>query len=421
MDASLSEIDILRRLALATAVGLLFGIQRGWQLRGEKAGQRVAGIRTFTLIGLCGGVCGLLAGETGLLMLGLAFFGFAVAFALFELRASGQTGNVSATNLVTGLLTFALGAYGARGSVMATGAAAVMAALVLAERHALHGLLRRITWPELRAALLLLVMTVVLLPVLPNRTVDPWEAVNPYEIWLMTVLIAGVSFGGYVTMRLSGERRGLLYAGAMGGLVTSTTVTWTFARLVREHSDMLRQVGAAILAAWIVSLLRVTVVALVLAPGLVPALLPPVAAAAATLLVPAIACFVWGGSSKREGKLPLRNPFELGEVLKFSLLLTIIMLCTKAATLWFGNAGVSVLGALSGIMDVDPITLSMARDVQGGAAPAFAASVILLANLTNAAAKAVIGAAFGGLPLGLLLGISMIAAAAAGGLAFIVL
>ncbi len=414
------DIEILQRLALAAAVGLLFGIQRGWQLRDEKAGQRVAGIRTFTLIGLCGGVCGLLAGENGLAMLGLAFFGFAIALALFEIRYMRQTGSVSATNLVTGLLTFALGAYGVRGSVMATGAAAVLAALVLAERRILHGFLQRITWLELRAALLLLVMTVVLLPMLPNRSIDPWDAVNPYEIWLMTVLIAAVSFGGYVAMRLSGERRGLLYAGAVGGLVSSTTVTWTFARLVRDHANMLRDVATAILVAWVISLLRVTAVALVVAPVLAPALLPPIAAASGMLLVPAIACFVSASHSKGNA-LPLRNPFELGEVLKFGLLLTVIMLCTKAATLWLGPAGVTALGVVSGIMDVDPITLSMARTVRGGGAPDFAASVILLASLSNAAAKAVIGASFGGARLGLLLGGSMAAAAAAGGLVFVIL
>jgi uncharacterized membrane protein (DUF4010 family) len=420
MDASLSEIEILRRLALAAAVGLLFGIERGWQQRDEKAGQRVAGVRTFTLIGLCGGVCGLLAGEAGMLMLGLAFFGFAIALALFELRYMRQTGSVSATNLVAELLTFALGAYAVRGSVLATGAAAVLAALVLAERRILHGFLHRITWLELRAALLLLVMTVVLLPVLPDRTIDPWDAINPYEIWLMTVLIAAVSFAGYVAMRLAGERRGMLYAGAVGGLVTSTTVTWTFARLAREHSNRLREVGAAILAAWIVSLLRMFAVALVMAPALAPVLWPPIVAASGTLLVPAIACFVSAGHSK-ENKLPLRNPFELDEVLKFGLLLTAIMLCTRMAANWFGPAGVWALGALSGIMDVDPITLSMAKAVRDGGAAGFAASVILLASLTNAAAKAAIGATFGGARLGLLLGASMAVAAAAGGLAFAIL
>jgi uncharacterized membrane protein (DUF4010 family) len=296
----------------------------------------------------------------------------------------------------------------------------VLAALVLAERRILHGFLQRITWLELRAALLLLVMTVVLLPMLPNRTIDPWGAVNPYEIWLMTVLIAAVSFGGYVAMRLSGERRGLLYAGAMGGLVSSTTVTWTFARLARDHSNMLRDVATAILVAWVISLVRVTAVALVMAPVLAPALLPPIAAAVGMLLVPAIVCFVSASHSKGS-ELLLRNPFELSEVLKFSLLLTVIMLCTKAATMWLGEAGVAALGVLSGIMDVDPITLSMARAVRGGGAPDFAASVILLASLSNAAAKAVIGVSFGGRRLGLLLGASMAAAAAAGGLAFFIL
>ena len=412
------EIEILRRLALAAAVGLLFGIERGWQLRDEKAGQRVAGIRTFTLIGLTGGICGLLAKETGPLLLGLTFVGFAIAFTLLELRRMRASGSFSATGLVAALLTFALGAYGAQGSMTATGAAAVLAALVLAERRILHGFLKRVTWLELRAALLLLVMTVVLLPVLPNRAVDPWNAVNPYEIWLMTVLIAAVSFGGYIAMRLSGERRGLFYVGAMGGLVTSTTVTWTFARLVRRHPAMLREVASAILAAWIVSLARMTAIALVVAPSLAPALLPPMLAAAAVLLVPAVVCFMSAGHG-RNGELPLRNPFELAEVLKFGALLTAIMLCGKAAGAWFGPAGLSALGALSGILDVDPITLSMARSVGDGADAAFAASVILLAGLTNAGAKTVMGSAFGGLQLGFLLGSSMAAGVVAGGLVFL--
>lgn len=412
------EIEILQRLALAAAVGLLFGIERGWQLRDEKAGKRVAGIRTFTLIGLCGGIFGLLGAALGPLVLGLGFVGFALAFALFEFHQMRASGSVSATELIAGLLTFALGAYGVQGSMTATGAVAVLAALVLAERDILHGFLKKVTWLELRAALLLLVMTVVLLPVLPNSTIDPWGAVNPYEIWLMTILIAAVSFGGYMAMRLSGERRGLFYAGAMGGLVTSTTVTWTFARLVRRHPGMLREVAAAILAAWIVSLGRMTAIALLIAPVLAPELLPVMLAAAAALLVPASICFVSAGHSK-DGALPLRNPFELSEVLKFGALLTGIMLAGKAAAAWFGPAGLSALGAMSGILDVDPITLTMARNVQAGADPAFGASVILLAALTNAGAKTVMGSAFGGLRLGLLLTASMAAAVAGGSLVFL--
>jgi len=414
----MDEFEILQRLALAAAIGLLFGIERGWKLREERAGQRVAGIRTHTLIGLAGGVCGLLAAQGGMLFLGLAFLALTLGFTLFELARLRATGGFSATGLVTVLLTFVLAAYGAIGSMLATGAAAVLAALVLAERRFLHGLLQRVTWLELRAALLLLVMTVVLLPVLPNRTIDPWQAVNPYEIWLMTVMIAAVSFGGYVAMRLAGEGRGLFYAGLMGGLVTSTTVTWTFARMARQHPTLREEAASAILAAWLVSLLRMGAIAVAVAGALAPALFPALGAAAAALAVPIAIFFLRAGHSKGKG-LELKNPFELLEVLKLGLLIAAIMAATKLAGEWFGEAGVSVLGAASGLLDVDPITLSMARMVQEGGAPALGAQVILLAALTNGLAKAAMGFSFGGLRVGYMLATGLASAVVAGGAALL--
>jgi len=416
----MGELEILQRLCLAAAIGLLFGIERGWKQREMADGQRIAGIRTHTLIGLTGGVCGLLAARGGMLFLGLAFLGLAVGFTWFELSRLRRTGGFSATSLVTVLLTFSLAAYGAQGSMMATGAAAVLAALVLAERRFLHGLLRHITWLELRAALLLLVMTVVLLPVLPDRPFDPWGAVNMHEIWLMTVMIATVSFGGYVAMRLSGERRGLLYAGMLGGLVTSTTVTWTYARMARQHPGLRGEAAAAILAAWIVSLLRMSAIGIVIAAALAPTLLPPIAAAVMALLVPLALLFRWSRQSKGLA-LELKNPFELLEVLKLGLLIAVIMATTKLVSEWFGAAGVSALGAASGFLDVDPITLSMARMVQDGAAPALGVQVILLAALTNGIAKAFLGFVFGGPKLGAILAGSLVAAVVAGTCAFVLL
>ncbi len=407
------DLETLQRLALAVAIGLLIGIERGWQLRTEKAGRRVAGIRTYTLIGLCGGVCGLLSGGN-LVFLAIAFTGFGASFALFEVQRMRSMRRYSATDLVVALLTFALGAYAVRGSMTAAGAGAVVAAVVLAERRILHGFVRRLTWPELRAALLLLVMTVVLLPVLPDRPVDPWNALNPHQIWLMTVLIAAVSFSGYVAMRLVGERRGLLFAGLMGGLVTSTTVTWTFARLAHRQTDMLAEVSAAILAAWMVSLLRMAAIALLIAPQMASALGRPVAAAALTLLLPAAIFYVRAGRSPNHD-LPLTNPFDPVAVLKFGALLAAIMLCARLAGTWFGDAGLSGLGAVSGILDVDPITLSMAGRVQTGAATsAFGVSVILLAAFTNAVAKSTLGLIFGGWRLGAVLTAAMVAASAVG-------
>ena len=253
----MSELELLQRTALAAAIGLLVGIERGWQEREARDGARVAGIRTFTLIGTLGAICSLFSGPGGV-ALGFCFLGFALPFGLFEWRRAAQEGSVSATDLVAGLLTFALGAYAVRGNLAVAAAAGVASAAVLAERRVMHEFLRHLKWRELRAALMLLVMTAVLLPVLPDRTVDPWNALNPHQIWLMTVLVGAISYAGYIAVRLAGERKGLLAAGLLGGIVSSTTVTWTYARLARRDAGAQPALMAAILAAWIVSLLRMT-------------------------------------------------------------------------------------------------------------------------------------------------------------------
>ena len=211
----MAELELLERAALGAGIGLLIGIERGWQERQARDGARVAGIRTFTLVGTLGAICGLFSG-TGTVALGLCFLEFALPFSIFEWRRAEQAGNVSATDLVAGLLTFALGAYAARGSMAAAAAVGVVAAAVLAERRVMHAFLRHLKWIELRAALVLLVMTAVLLPALPDHTIDPWNALNPHQIWLMTVLVAAISYAGYIAVRIVGERKGLLTAGLLG-------------------------------------------------------------------------------------------------------------------------------------------------------------------------------------------------------------
>ncbi len=284
----MSEFAALQRVGLALAIGLLIGIERGWQQREIRDGARAAGVHTYTLIGLLGGIWGLLSTSVGPSVLGFAVVAFALPFAYFEWQQMQLEKSVSATGLIGGLLTFALGAYAVRGSMAIAAAASVGATVILAERRILHDFLQRLKWIELRAALQLLIMTVVLLPALPDRTIDPWNALNPHQIWLMTVLIAGVSYAGYISIKLAGERKGLLYAGALGGLITSTTVTWTFARLAKRDPTAQSEVMAAILAAWIVSLLRMTAIAVVIAPALAAPLIPPIGLATLVLLVPGL-------------------------------------------------------------------------------------------------------------------------------------
>ena len=409
--------ELLQRLALATAIGLLIGVQRGWQARDAEDGTRVAGIRTFTLIAILGGICGLLSRDA-LPLFGFCLLGFALPFGWFEWRNARLTGSVSATGLISGMLSFVLGAYAVLGDMTVAAAAGVAATAILAERQVMHSFLRGITWIELRAGLILLVMTAVLLPVLPNRTVDPWDAINPYQIWLMTVLAGSVFYGGYVAMRLVGESNGLLFAGIIGGIATSTTVTWTFARMVRQNPDVRAPVITAVLAAWIVSLLRMTLLAGAIAPPVALAMAPPLGAAALVLLAGGLTSYR-AAARANPSPLALREPLDLSLILRFTAVLVSIMLLAKWLSTSAGPSGLLALGAVSGILDVDPITLSMADAARTGLDLRTAAGAILAAAATNAIAKAVLAASFGGRRVGVMMGGLTLAALTAGTLTYL--
>lgn len=409
----MAEMELLQRAGLAVAIGFLIGIERGWQARRARDGARVAGIRTFTLIGGLGGICGLLPGS---LTLGFGLVGFAIPYGVFEWRRAARTRTYSVTDFVAGLLTFALGAYAARGSMVIAAAGGVVAAAVLAERQVLHSFLQRLKWTELRAALVLLAMTAVLLPALPDHAVDPWNALNPRRIWLMTVLVGAVCYAGYIAVRVAGERRGLLFAALMGGIATSTTVTWTFARLVRRNPAALPEVMAAILAAWVMSMLRMTVLAVTIAPALLAPLAPPLAAASAVLLIPAALAYRAAGKAGAQG-LTLQDPFDLPLMLRFTALLTGIMLLAHFMSA--GPSGLFALGGVSGLLDVDPITLSMAQAAGTDVPQAVAVATILIAAAANGLAKSVLAVAFGGLRLGLALSGFAFLAFGAGALVFL--
>jgi uncharacterized membrane protein (DUF4010 family) len=415
----MTDISILQRAGLAVAIGLLIGIERGWQEREAQDGARVAGIRTFTLISFLGAISALIAGPDRPLLMGLAFISFAFPFGLFEYGRARDRRSFSATGFVTGLLVFALGAYAIFGNMTVAAAAGVTVTAILAARRVLHGFLRHLKWKELRAAIVLLVMTAVLLPVLPDRAVDPWGALNPHSIWLMTVLIGFVSYAGYIAIRLAGERRGLLYAGLMGGLVTSTTITWTFARFAARERSAESAVLTAILGAWIVSLLRMAAIAISIAPELARFLLPPIIVAAAILTLPAVAGYLRQASRAQSPELLLRDPFELSLMAKFLVLLSAIMLLSKWAMNFAGPAGLIPLGGLSGLMDVDPITLSMAGMVPASLSASAAAQTILVAAFTNGIAKAVLGAVFGGVRLGSALAAALLLSTACGAFVYL--
>lgn len=416
LETSLEFGELFERLSVALAIGMLIGIERGWMLRDDPEGGRTAGLRTFALTGLLGGVVGALALrlEGGAVLLGLAFAVYGVVIGFLRYREMHHDKTFGATTLVAALLTFMLGAFTVVVDQTVAAAAGVATAALLALKGMLHGFLRRLTWPELRSGIILLAMTVILLPVLPDRNMGPWQALNPRELWLMTILIAAVSAAGYVAVKLMGERRGIAASAVAGGLVASTAVTLTYARLARANIEQERLLSGGIILAGATMLARVCVVAGVVNASLLPWLLPPLAAGALAALATAV-LLVWREDDMVEtAPLDLHSPFELAIVLKFGLLLAVIMLATKALVAWGGDFGAYALAAFSGIGDVDAVTLSMARLGGSGLASETAATAILLAVVVNTIAKAVLAGYAGGRQPAIHVGIGSAAALFAG-------
>jgi uncharacterized membrane protein (DUF4010 family) len=399
--------QLIQRLAVALAIGLIIGIERGWKQRAEPEGERAAGMRTLALSGLLGGVWGALAlgtGGWGVASLSVAFAAFTAVVATFRYREMQEEGSFGATTVVAAMLAFALGAFAVLGDPRAAAAAGVATAMLLALKAVLHAWLERLTWEELRSGLILLAMTVIMLPLLPDRELSPWFPVNPREVWLMTIFIAALSFAGYVAIRVAGPGFGILFSGLAGGLVSSTAVTLNMAHLARRHPDHQQMLAAATMLAGAMMMLRVLVVVTAVNFALVPSLAP-------ALVVGALAQAGFGvllakrASDNADGDaaLKLKNPLDLPAVLTFGALLAVIMALANGLAVWAGSAGAYALAAASGIVDVDAISLSMARLTPKRLDATSAIIAILIAVAVNSVAKVVLASSTAGMAFARLL------------------
>ncbi|WP_374332418.1 MgtC/SapB family protein [Aestuariivirga sp.] len=403
--------ELATRLGLALALGFVIGLERGWKERDEGEGQRAAGIRTFSLVGLLGGLFGVLSLGGDRILLSVGFIATSAAMAAFIWRENAREGVYGATTMVAALVTFALGAVAVLGDMRVAAGAGVVTVGLLAYKTALHGFLARVTAKELRSALLLAAMTFIALPLLPDRAIDPWGALNPHQLWLITILIAAVSFVGYIAVKLVGPSRGLVLAAALGGLVSSTVVTLTLARLARDNAARTSLLAGCILLAGGVMMARVLVLVGVINLPLAVALAVPLLAAA---VFQGLAAWLLIGRDRRvdEAKpegLVHKNPFLLSEVLKFGALLGIVMLAAGIGKSLFGDSGLLAVAAISGLADVDALTLSVANM---GPVSAVGIAAILLTVGVNSAAKAAYAGIAGGARLGLTLFLLTMAAMA---------
>ncbi|MEQ8346744.1 MAG: DUF4010 domain-containing protein [Sneathiellaceae bacterium] len=416
----MTELEIFQRLAVALSIGTLVGLERGWQTRETADSRRTAGLRTFALIGLCGGVLGLLAGPLGS-SLPFAAGGLAAvaAVALFRWRTARDSEDYGVTTVIAALATYALAGYAAIGSLAVAAAAAVAMTLILALKGALHGWLARLTWPELRSALILLAMTFIVLPLLPDRGIGPYAVLNPYLVWSMTIMIAVVGFAGYVAIKAMGESQGLLLAGLVGGLASSTATTVSLARISRGAGIGAAMPAAGILMSFAVMYLRIVVVAWLLAPALGPVLAAPAIAAAAVSAAVAGLLLLRHRRDRRAEAPALPNPLDLWEVLKFGGLIALVSIMSTLLARNFGDAGLFAFAFLAGLADVDAPTVSLAGLAGDGIATGVAATGIALAALANMVAKAVLAWSLAAPRTALLVSLGSAAGLAAAAAAFL--
>lgn len=217
-------------LGVALAIGLLIGVERGWKEREVEEGERVAGVRTYGLIGLLGGGVALLSNHIGSLVMGFAFLGLAGALTMSHIVNMPSEEDAGITSLVAAFIVFVFGAMAAMGEVVIAAGSAVVATLLLTYKPLLHRWVSALETEELRAGIKLLLISVVLLPILPNQGYGPWQTLNPYMIWWMVVLIATISFVGYFAIKIGGAHRGIVFTGLFGGLASSTALTLHFSR-----------------------------------------------------------------------------------------------------------------------------------------------------------------------------------------------
>ncbi|HEY9519997.1 MAG TPA: MgtC/SapB family protein [Methyloceanibacter sp.] len=391
--------------ATTILLGALIGIEREKRKAEEEKTGHIAGLRTFILLALLGAAAGWLSRTLStpwILAAALLIVGAVVVAGYFVTARSSQDGR-GLTTEIAAVVVFLLGAMVMLGyETLAIGLGVVTAA-VLAYKQPLHGFVEKLGWDDVYAGVRLLIATFIALPLLPDQTIDPWGALNPYKLWLLVILISSLSLVGYVLTRLLGASRGVALTGLVGGLASSTAVTLSFAKEGREKPGIANALACGILLAWAVMFVRVLVLVAVVNRALLAPLLVPFLVMAVTVGVFAAFYYFRDGSTEKrasaKGEVDVKNPFSLMAAAKFGALFAIILLVVKIVQQTMPPSGLYAVAALSGLVDVDAITLSMAELAQSGEAHT-AVIAIVIASLSNTLVKCGMAFVVAGFALG---------------------
>ena len=396
------DLDAIQNFAIAILIGALIGIEREKRRDTEVT---IGGIRTFILLAVLGAAGGFLSDEfeTVWPLLIVVALASVTVVAGFLIDADERKGPVGLITELAGIAVTLLGGLATLGNPALAVCLGIIVAALLAYKQPLHGLIDRIGWDDIFAGLRLLIASFIVLPLLPDHTIDPWDALNPRKLWLLVVLISGLSMVGYVASRWLGPGRGIVITGLTGGLVSSTAATLAFSRQSRETSGpgAARMLAMGTLIAWTVMFARVVVISFAVYPALLQQLAMPMAVMGLASLA-SVAVLYWlhrrakddsGGGS---ADIAITTPFSLTQAAKFGLLYAVILLVVKIVGDLNREEGLYLVAALAGLTDVDAITLSMTQYARGGGVMPVVVAAIVIAALANTFVKAGIAATIGG-------------------------
>ena len=378
MVCSVVDVLTVQQLAVSLGLGLLLGLER------ERKGSSIAGIRTFPFISLFGTICAQVGQASGgwVVAAGLLALAAVVITANFAKMKAGES-DPGMTTEVAALLLYVLGAFVVVGSMLVAVVIGGVMTLLLHHKKTLHEFAAAVGEKDMRAIMQFVLLSLIILPVLPNQDFGPYGVWNPFKLWLMVVLIVGISLCGYVAYKLFGARAGTLLGGVIGGLISSTATTVSLTRRAASQVSLASLAALVIMIAACMSLARVVVEIAVVAPGKVAVLAPPIVVMlAACCLIAAGMFFV---SRDQRTKMPEQsNPTELKSALVFGGLYAVVLLAVAVAKDHFGSAGLYAVGVISGFTDMDAITLSTAQLANSSSIdPATAWRTILIAGMAN--------------------------------------
>jgi len=386
-------LETARPFLLALAIGLLIGIERERAHADHKA-HAPFGARTFTLQAMLGALAAHFGDTPVSAILALFAAGITVS-SYFRSPVGPQDRGVGATTEVAAMATFGLGYLAHSNQALAVFLGVCTITILALKAHIHQFASAWVNEREMKAAVTFLIIAFVVLPLLPNRSVDPWGLFNPFRLWLVFVMMAGISFGGYVAVRLLGPARGLVAGGFFAGLASSTAATLTLSQRSHEEKAPLRPLAVGILLANVASIIAM----LAIIGATSHALLPVVAAVfgvpiALGILIGIVAIRLMGRSE--QGSYTLSNPLELGPTAKLAAVLGVVLLVAGAAAHWFGTAGIMVTALVVGATDVHAVTLAVATlAASGSLSPQETILALLVAFLSNMVVKLSL-TAFGG-------------------------